>query len=555
MTSPARPDPNHRPLRFALITSGDTIAAWHEEALRRLPASLASVVVRVDVLPAANDPAPARPAGALRGRVADLYRRHRLHRAGRTLEQRPLDEFLDEVPVTRDVLVDRDPHRPALPSSLIEQIDKYECDFAVNMTGMTLDGLPPSVTRYGLWSYRVTTAGVARARHRWVSTSAPRLLEVSLVRVADDPERDTMLQRGWIHSVPHSFAATTDAPHRATVEWLARTCREIVLLGRLPKDDAPARGSTPLRDTDIVRALAGAPLRWLRRLVVAPLRQEEWHVGIVDRPLEEVFRSQDIGRPRWLRNPSPRYYAADPFGIADSETVLVEAYDYVRRTGHIAALHIADDSDRPAATPVMRADSHMSYPYLFEWDGETYCVPETCGQRRATLYRAVRFPDTWESVTVLVEDLAVTDPTIVRHDGMWWLFCTDDDLGSESNLHVYHAAELPGPWRPHALNPVKIDIHSARPAGTPVVIDGKLIRPAQDGSNGYGSAVVFNEIDSLTTESFSEHPVRRLEPDASSRYRYGLHTVSAWGNRTLVDGKRRGLLMMNLLGRARSLVR
>ena len=91
---------------------------------------------------------------------------------------------------------------------------------------------------------------------------------------------------------------------------------------------------------------------------------------------------------------------------------------------------------------------------------------------------------------------------------------------------------------PHALNPVKTDVRSSRPAGTPFVHKGELFRPAQDGSESYGGGVAITRIDELTPTTFSEQVVSRVSPLVSSPYRDGIHTLSAVGNRTVIDGRR-----------------
>jgi hypothetical protein len=65
-----------------------------------------------------------------------------------------------------------------------------------------------------------------------------------------------------------------------------------------------------------------------------------------------------------------------------------------------------------------------------------------------------------------------------------------------------------------------------------------LYRPAQDSSVTYGSRVVINRVVTLTTTTFREEPVAFVAPDANGPYPDGLHTLSAVGGMTLVDGKR-----------------
>jgi hypothetical protein len=108
--------------------------------------------------------------------------------------------------------------------------------------------------------------------------------------------------------------------------------------------------------------------------------------------------------------------------------------------------------------------------------------------------------------------------------------------GSHSDaLHVWHADRLCGPWHPHRNNPVLIDISSARPAGHVVRHQGRLLRPAQDGTRGYGSALALAEIERLDETSFQQRVVARLTPgERWSGHR--LHTLNRAGRLECIDG-------------------
>ena len=67
---------------------------------------------------------------------------------------------------------------------------------------------------------------------------------------------------------------------------------------------------------------------------------------------------------------------------------------------------------------------------------------------------------------------------------------------------------------------------------------GHLIRPAQDCSRTYGGAVALNRVDVCTPENYSESTIEFIRPCPGSRNPHGVHTLSAWGDRTLVDAKR-----------------
>jgi hypothetical protein len=179
----------------------------------------------------------------------------------------------------------------------------------------------------------------------------------------------------------------------------------------------------------------------------------------------------------------------------------------------------------------------MSYPYLLEEKGEIYCVPETAQAGEIGLYRAEEFPRRWEKAATLVSNFAGRDNTIFRYGGRWWLLSAYADDYPWYGLFIWYARELRGPWIPHLANPVKLDAISSRPAGTPFRHAGNLYRPAQDCSRTYGGRIVLNRIMRLTPTEFEEQQASVIEPDLKGPYPDGLHTISAWGDMTLVDGK------------------
>lgn len=180
---------------------------------------------------------------------------------------------------------------------------------------------------------------------------------------------------------------------------------------------------------------------------------------------------------------------------------------------------------------------HVSYPYLFENKGEIYCVPETREAKEIGLYRSEEFPSRWRKVATLVRDFAGVDSTVFRYGRYLWL-TSADRVGSLFRLHIWYSEDLLGPWRSHMANPVKSDIRSTRPAGTPFMYDGHLFRPAQDCSRTYGGRIVLNRVTCLEPTEFAEQQAGTLEPFADSPYPDGLHTICALENMTLVDAKR-----------------
>jgi hypothetical protein len=268
-----------------------------------------------------------------------------------------------------------------------------------------------------------------------------------------------------------------------------------------------------------------------------------WTVGLADATPAAIVEGGLPAGLRWLPERGPaglaalwrhRGFAADPFLYRDAEgqRCLFEALDYETDRGWIAEVDIG----APAGTrTVFRNEWHWSYPYVLEHGGETYCIPETADAAEATLHRLA--PNGFEPVASLLPGIEVLDPSLVQHDGRWWLFCTRRDgplLNTE--LHLFVADQLTGPYAPHPDNPVKIDAGSARPAGTIFRVDDRLYRPGQDCRGDYGAALVLHRIDELSLDRYRETAVRRFEPFAP--YPAGLHTLSVGDGSVAFDAKR-----------------
>jgi hypothetical protein len=268
-------------------------------------------------------------------------------------------------------------------------------------------------------------------------------------------------------------------------------------------------------------------------------RHGQWNVGVVQAPIASFLKGGRAQGVEWLGSPRRGEFLADPFGVVREGglTILCELLDARERRGRIVCLETMNGTERRVSQVAIGPSVHLSYPYLVEEGGTLFCIPETSQAREIGIYRAEKFPTRWAKVATLVEDFAALDSTVFHHGGRWWLASGSYERG-DADLFLFFAPTLLGPWAPHPGNPVKTDARSARPAGTPFVHEGALYRPAQDCSTVYGGRVVINRVTCLTPTAFAEEPVATVEPDPTSPFPAGLHTLSGVGDVTLVDGKR-----------------
>jgi hypothetical protein len=181
---------------------------------------------------------------------------------------------------------------------------------------------------------------------------------------------------------------------------------------------------------------------------------------------------------------------------------------------------------------VLAEPFHLSYPYVFDWMGEYYMIPESHQAKEVRLYKASRFPNGWDCVGVLLSGQSFCDSSIVRHGDHWWLF-TETGLHQFDTLRLFYSTSLTGPWREHPRSPiVQGDPHIARPAGRVLVHDGRIIRYTQDCYPSYGKKVRAFEITELTHTTYIEQPVSKiiLEASGAGWNECGMHHIDPHQN-------------------------
>ncbi len=235
-----------------------------------------------------------------------------------------------------------------------------------------------------------------------------------------------------------------------------------------------------------------------------------------------------------------RHFYADPFPVIrnDKTHIFIESFCHKDGYGHIAVLEFDKNGQPGEVRPALNLGSHLSYPFVFEAEGEMWMVPESSMKRNLVLYRAARYPDMWVPEVTLLEGLEISDATLVQHQGMWWMMASvrDEVGGSYSDmLHIWSASNFRGPWRPHASNPLLIDAARARPAGSIFNLNGKLIRPVQDCTSYYGKSVTMMEITRLDDGGFEQREVSVLKAGPKWTGRR-LHIFNRAGALEVIDG-------------------
>ncbi len=405
------------------------------------------------------------------------------------------------------------------------------CDIVLDMRSSP-PGTPPICEDARYWCFRDSAGAFGELPGASEIAAGSPTFTLELREVANDGSA-VVLRRGTFKTL-YTYARSLDVALEECKRWPSIALKAAPAGERFESGARPSRTAAP--------SLAMLALEFARAFLAHAFAHlfldARWNVGLI-RGRPESFLRQDY-RPRieWLHR-SPSDFFADPFLLdsPDGRYILGERLDSATRTGFISCLEVDQRGNVLSERAVMRSSSHLSYPYVFAYDGAWYMVPESAQEKRVILYRALEAPYAWKAVATLIEGVDACDNTLVQHDGRWWLFCTHKSRDASLNLFLYHAGELTGPWEPHVANPVKTDVGSSRPAGTPFIAGGQLYRPAQDCTRSYGDGITFNRITSLTERSFSEETVTSFHRDAGNAACHGAHTLSYCDDLMAIDSK------------------
>jgi hypothetical protein len=316
----------------------------------------------------------------------------------------------------------------------------------------------------------------------------------------------------------------------------------IACLGVLPEcEPLLPYGGKPYREPSCAVSLSYLARRLLRVLQeryqsrIRRLRMN-WSVSV----LHSNWREAVLWKAAALTAPAGRFWA-DPFLIEeDGRTYcFVEEYVYEAGKAHIVALEITSEGVITLGT-ALSEPFHLSFPFLFKYNGSLYMCPEASGSHQIRVYRCTGFPLEWEHAATLMDDVWAVDSMLFEHGGKWWMLTNIDRSGSEncdSELYLFSSdSPLSAQWAPHPKNPLMIDPEGGRNGGLILEPDAIYRLGQKHGFANYGESLRIYRIAELTDTVYLESHVLDLHRDFSSRT-LGIHHLSTTGKVTVFDQK------------------
>jgi len=429
------------------------------------------------------------------------------------------------------------------PEEAIQQIREFDLDVALCFGFRILKGEALNIARHGVWSFHhgdnlVNRGGPAGF---WEVMDGVPVTGSVLQILTEDLDNGRVIYRSWSPTADRfSVKANRNNLYWKSSAFVIRKLKELADGVAIcpPENQFYRPYSNRLfrmpTNREMAPRLSRMVTKYAASKVQAALNSDQW-------ALAYRFRSgpsdsnNTLYRFKNLVPPKDRFWA-DPFAIKSGENyyVFIEEYPYQTAKGHISVIELDRKGVVSGPRKVLERDYHLSYPFVFMWNGEYYMVPESAANKTVELYRAKTFPFVWELEKVLMTEVRAKDATLAEIDGTWWMFVSISEQSIPDELYLFSALSPLGPWTPHKRNPVKSDVRGSRPAGALFEWNGEVYRPAQDSSGRYGYAISINRVTQLDHEGFREEQVSSILPNWSKEL-LATHTISIAGDLTVVD--------------------
>jgi hypothetical protein len=429
----------------------------------------------------------------------------------------------------------------------VKNLREYQLDILIKFGFENLQFEILNASKYGTWFYyhgddrimRGGPPGFWEVVENWSETSS------ALIAAGGNFPPNRVLFRSHLVTYPLS-----PARHRSYYFWATTSFlpRQLELLQRFGEDKywkqtekfnasslcEITKYETPSNSSAIM-SIGKIIIRLIKEFVQRFFYTDHWFLLFsLKQDISDNFREFN------KLMPSKDKFWADPhiLQVNGKYYIFIEEFLCANNKGHISVIELDEFGNWKAPVKVLEKDYHLSYPFIFEWNNKFYMVPESRANRTIDLYECAEFPYKWNFKQCLMENVSAVDTTLIHYSDKWWLFTAiaeNEAAAPNVELFLFYTDDLfGGEWKAHPQNPIISDVKSARPAGSLFVKDGKLFRPSQDCSKGYGHGIDLNEIVVFSETEYRERRTLSIRPDWDKKI-VATHTYANCGNLTIID--------------------
>jgi hypothetical protein len=454
--------------------------------------------------------------GALLLKLQVLVER-RIFKERLTTDKEEIISRLEEIDVVR-LRPERRGFLDVFSSEDAQKIKEYDLDLILRHEFGIIRGPLLRAAKYGIWSFHHADDSINRGGPAgfWEILLKRPHVGVTLQQLTPELDGGLVIDKAF-YNRHWSFVKTNRMLLEASVSVLFKSIRQLQRGNCLPSNSvvyynhlykAPSFTNTLVYMITFYMKLLSKSIERIKTILFGT-RYGCWtlFIGRGEFMRSTLFRLRPVELPK-------REFWADPFilNYKGENYVFFENYSYKTKRGKISCGMIRNQ-ELVNVSDVLVLDYHLSYPYVFEENGDIYLLPETRDNDRLELYRCVRFPDKWELYSTAFDGEKVIDAFFYDDDSRQkWLFVNkvaDSSVPSVSELFIYKVESLKlDNLEAHFQNPVIISSTKARNGGSVFRYRDGIYRPSQANIDGiYGRALNINRIEKLTIDEYVETEV------------------------------------------------
>lgn len=409
-------------------------------------------------------------------------------------------------------------------TSDIKQIEEYKLDLLLNLGFQNINVDITKVASHGIWSLIHSEDLLNHKEYigLYELLNMAPAIEVRLQQTKASSKGIFIIDRAFFS--PHwSLTKTTDEILEGSVSLILKNIRllsnGISMTGKA-LGSSNSKGSS-LRLKEVIKycfsfyfAIAKKVYKTVNSTLFG-VNYQCWNLFLASGD----FLNTELTGLKPAKPPKNEFWA-DPFLFQynNENYVFFETFCYKTKKGKLSCGIIEQDNITDVAD-ILDLEYHLSYPFVFEEDGEIFLMPETMDNKRLEIYRCTHFPTKWELYSTAFEGELVADASFYNDkEGQKWLFINKKairnvPLNSELFIYQVDSAKL-NTLIPHAQNPVIIDSRKGRNGGAIFSYNNEIYRPSQRNEGSvYGKALNINKIKELTIHSYKEENTRIVEPN------------------------------------------
>lgn len=255
----------------------------------------------------------------------------------------------------------------------------------------------------------------------------------------------------------------------------------------------------------------------LKKLLYGLFFEKKWMVALVKDQLSFLgderipFKNLNV-----LPIHSGYNFYADPFFSKDFKSIYLEALNSYSGMGDIVEIRL----DCMNIFEKILTGEHYSYPYIFEYNGKEYILPEV-SYHSSQFFYALGDESKRKFYIKGLEKMRVVDATLFENDGIWYLFF-NDTKNTDKILNLWVSSSPFNKFNPHPNSPILISPDGARMGGKIANLSSQFFRFGQNNSGEYGESVSVFKITKITLKEYEEDFIGNIEIDGFK----GPHTIN-----------------------------